>query len=128
MATNQFEEHETLGPHADALLFSGVRIRRVPEASEARDNRPSDSSHATESRYLDTSKLPVYEVMHASNRSGESPSIHCTDSPDVALISAGCTLRQASLLIHRADWQWAHDNPDWVVAAQVTGIDSDDPP
>lgn len=104
-----------------------MRIRRVSARTEVHNESHTDlSSKDARSLPNELSRLAIYEIANTSQSSFAAHEVQRTDSPDVVLQEAGYSLRQASLLIHRADWQWAHDNSAWVIADNVAEIQSEE--
>ena len=99
-----------------------IRIRRLPSGSR-NTQRTCLPNEETSHSPIDSSMLATYEISRAPEASSDDT--ERTDSPDVALQKAGYSLWQASLLIHRADWLWAHHDSGWVIATQVDRINAD---
>lgn len=103
-----------------------IRIRRVSARTEVHNESHTDLwTKDARSLPKELSRLAIYEIANTSQSSFAAHEVQRTDSPDVALQKAGYSLWQASLLIHRADWLWAHHDSGWVIAAQVDRINAD---
>ena len=103
-----------------------MRIRRVSARTEVHNESHTDLwTKDARSLPKELSRLAIYEIANTSQSSFAAHEVQRTDSPDVVLQEAGYSLRQASLLIHRADWLWAHHDSGWVIATQVDRINAD---
>lgn len=98
-----------------------VRFRRVDGSLS--DLTVEPDAHAAPNHLIEPPLLPVYEVVGLSDEPAESA--QRTNCPDQLLMAAGLTRWQASHIIHRADWLWAHRNPAWVDTALVPGVDDE---